>query len=165
MQDKVKAAQKGDDQTFYELISQYRNKLYNTARYYLNNEAEALEAVQEVTYRAYVQIKKLKEPKAFGSWLGRIMFNYCMDVLKKSKRVIPIEDIETLQQEDNSELQIELYSCMSQLRPDFREVITLRYFDDLSIEEISLRMHKPEGTVKTWITRGLVQLKKIMERA
>lgn len=164
MQDKVKAAQKGSEQDFYELMSHYKSKLYNTARYFLGNEAEALEAVQEVTCRAYLQIKRLKEPNSFGCWLGRIMYNYCMDMLKKNNRVIPIEDIEDLEQENDSQLRLELDSYMEQLRPDFREAIVLRYFDDLSIEEISIKMNKPEGTVKTWLNRGLGQLRIIMKR-
>ncbi|NJD01066.1 MAG: sigma-70 family RNA polymerase sigma factor [Ruminiclostridium sp.] len=164
MQDKVKAAQKGNDQAFYWLISRYKGKLYNTARYFLNSEAEALEAVHEVTYRAFIHIKRLREPDRFYSWLGRIMYNYCMDVLKRSNRVIPIENIENLEQEDTTTLKLEIGSYMSQLRPDFRKVIILKYFDDLSIEEISEKMSRPEGTVKTWLSRGLGQLKKIMER-
>lgn len=165
MEELIEAARRGNDQAFYELISRYKHKLYNTAWHYFNNEAEALEAVQEVTCRAYIHIKKLKEPNAFGSWLGRIMLNYCMDTLKKAKKTIPIEEIEAFQFEDTSQLQLEINMSMEQLRPDFREAVTLRYFNDLSIEEISFVMNRPEGTVKTWISRGLGQLKKIMERA
>lgn len=79
----VLAAKCGDDEAFYALIILHKDKMYRIAYTYMKNETEALEAVQEATCRAYVQLRKLREPSYFGSWLIRILMNYCVDELKR----------------------------------------------------------------------------------
>lgn len=66
----IKKAVKGNKEAFYELISLYKEQLYKTAYAYLKNETDALEAIQEVTYRAYKNIKKLKQAHFFLTWFG-----------------------------------------------------------------------------------------------
>lgn len=92
MEDLVNKAQHGDDQAFYALISQNRNKLYGTAMQYLRNESQALEAVQEVTCRVYLKLNTLKNSEYFSTWLIRVMINYCLDELRRQKRYSPMED-------------------------------------------------------------------------
>lgn len=89
----VKRAIKGDEEAFLELMHSYQEALYRTAISYVKNEEDALEAVQEVTYRAYRSIKTVKEPAYFKTWLIRIMMNYCLDVLKRSNREIVEESL------------------------------------------------------------------------
>ena len=84
----VKKAIKGDQEAFLALMHSYEEALYRAAISYLKNEGDALEAIQEVTYRAYRSIKTVKEPAYFKTWLIRIMMNYCQDVIKKSKREV-----------------------------------------------------------------------------
>ena len=66
-------------------MREMRSKRYRTALAYLKNEGDALEAVQEVTFRAYEKIHSLKKPEYAKTWLVRIMMNYCRDVLHKQK--------------------------------------------------------------------------------
>ncbi|MEX2104755.1 MAG: sigma-70 family RNA polymerase sigma factor, partial [Bacilli bacterium] len=84
----VHAAKNGDDDAFYRLILDNKEKMYRIAYSYFKNETDALEAIQEVTYRAYVRIKKLREPQYFNTWLIRIMINYCLDEMKKGNRFV-----------------------------------------------------------------------------
>jgi RNA polymerase sigma-70 factor, ECF subfamily len=165
MEEWVREAQKGNDQAFYELISQYRDKLYKTAWYYLRDEQAALEAIQEVTCRAYLKIGKLREPKYFSTWLVRIVVNYCMDELKRSRRNVPLEEWDAVEPAGGEDIdtKIELASCVEKLRPHYRDVIVLKYFEDMTVEDIASAMNKPEGTVKTWIARALGQLRKSMK--
>lgn len=165
MEEWVRKAQQGDTQAFYQLISSYREKLYKTAWYYLRDESAALEAVQEVTCRAFMKIRKLKEPRYFSTWLVRIMINYCMDELKRTHRLVPFEEwtaAEPVHSED-TETAMELDRSVEALEPNYREAIILKYFEDLSVQDIAAVMNRPEGTVKTWISRGLGQLRKMMK--
>ena len=91
-EDLVKAAQNGDDNAFYGLISAYKDNLYNVAYCYLKNQQDTLEAIQEVTYRAYLKINKLKEPKYFNTWLTRILINYCIDEQKRKQKIVSLEE-------------------------------------------------------------------------
>ncbi|WP_052877848.1 sigma factor [Thermoanaerobacter wiegelii] len=99
----VSRAKKGDDDAFYELISNLKEQLYRIAFSYLKNEEESLEALQEVTYRVYINIKKLKKAKYFNSWVIRIMINYCINELRNKKRFTNKEVLEEKElQETNS---------------------------------------------------------------
>lgn len=158
----VTEARKGNGQSFYRLVSLYRDQLYKTAWHYLRNEPDALEAVQEVTCRAFMKIGKLKEPAYFSTWLIRIMIHYCLDELKRSKRVMPVDSCMTAEMQDEAELdtRLDLNGCIQALKPRYRDVIVLKYYEDMSVEAIAAALNRPEGTIKTWISRGLGQLRK-----
>jgi RNA polymerase sigma-70 factor (ECF subfamily) len=165
MEDLVNRARRGDELAFYELISNNRGRLYGTAMKYLRNEAQALEAVQEVTCRAYLKLHKLRNPDYFSTWLVRIMINYCLDELRRHKRTLPLEDWDMQDQSDSAdsrEVRMDLQVCLKKLKPKYRDVLVLRYYEDMSVKDISAAMKKPEGTIKTWISRGLDQMRIIL---
>jgi RNA polymerase sigma-70 factor (TIGR02954 family) len=159
----VKKAIKGDDTAFLQLIHLYKIELYKTALSFLRNEEEALDAVQEVTYRAYKNRKKLKEPIFFKTWLIRIMINYCNDQLKRQKRVVHNEEMILLQGVTHNQTVMELKDAMQDLDDRSREILTLKYFHDLKIKEIAETLQCPEGTVKTWLNKALKALRENLE--
>ena len=159
----VKKAIKGDDTAFLQLIHLYKIELYKTALSFLRNEEEALDAVQEVTYRAYKNRKKLKEPIFFKTWLIRIMINYCNDQLKRQKRVVHNEEMILLQGVTHDHTVMELKDAMQDLDDRSREILTLKYFHDLKIKEIAETLQCPEGTVKTWLNKALKALRENLE--
>lgn len=155
----LKKAQRGDDEAFYQLMESMKEQLYRIALSYLKSEEEALEAVQEVTYRAYINIKKLKKPEFFKTWIIRIMINYCIDELKYKKRFtnenFEVEkSSESLLSNSNYDF-VEIETLLSRLEKRYRTVIVLKYFHDYKISEIALILNKPEGTIKTWLYKGL----------
>ena len=89
---KIKLAQKGDDNAFYELISESKSQLYKTAFAYVKNKEEALDIVSDTVYKAYISIKKLKQPSFFNTWLTRILINTSLDYIKKSSRATSFEE-------------------------------------------------------------------------
>ncbi|WNB91719.1 sigma-70 family RNA polymerase sigma factor [Bacillus sp. NEB1478] len=159
----VKKAIKGDDEAFLQLIQAYKIDLYKTALSYLRNEEEALEAIQEVTYRSYKSIRKLKEPSFFKTWLIRIMINYCNDQLKKRKRLVLNDELLDVQAVSENYTEMELKDAMLGLDDRSREILTLKYFHDLKINEIASSMQCPEGTVKTWLNKALKALRSKLE--
>src|SRR5690606_15433582 len=87
----AQAAIRGDEAAFVRLMADRKLQLYRIAYAYLRSEADALEAVQEVTCRAWLRIGKLKAPQHAAAWLVRIMIHYCIDELKRRKRSMPAE--------------------------------------------------------------------------
>lgn len=165
----VESAQKGDDEAFYLLIEANKEKLYRIAYSYLRNETECLEAVQEVTYRAYVKIKKLRNPQYFDTWLIRILMNYCTDELKKRKRTVykqvDIDEYPAATSEDQwiDVQRLDIESILTQIEPKYQAVINLKYVHDFTITEIAQTLEKPEGTIKTWLTKALKLIRKQLE--
>lgn len=154
-----KQAISGDDQAFLQLMKLYKIDLYKTALAYLKNSDEALEAMQEVTYRAYKSIHSVREASYLKTWLIRIMINYCNDQLKKKKREILGEEILRVQGISEDYSRLEIKDAMEDLDDRSREILTLKYFHDLKIKEIAESMQCPEGTVKTWLNKALKALK------
>ncbi|WP_419393490.1 sigma-70 family RNA polymerase sigma factor [Cytobacillus praedii] len=159
----VQKAIRGDDQSFLAAIQTVKIDLYKTALAYLRKEEDALEALQEVTFRAYKGLKGLKEPCYFKTWIIRIMINYCNDTLKKQRRIILNDDLLDAEgaAEDHSLLEIE--EAMQRLDERSREIITLKYFHDLKIKDIAKTLDCPEGTVKTWLFKALKSLRENLD--
>lgn len=167
----AQAAKRGDDEAFYRLILHYKEQMYKIAYSYLKNEADALEAVQEATCRAYMQIRKLKEPDYVGSWLIRILLNYCADEAKRKNRRYGRQETAAAagglySKDAESELMVKvlLESAVEELDANYQKVIQLKYYHDLTITEIAKKLKKPEGTVKTWLHKALGGLRKRLEK-
>jgi RNA polymerase sigma-70 factor (TIGR02954 family) len=154
---------KGNDEAFLKLIQTYKVDLYKTALSFLRNDEEALEAIQEVTYRAYKGIRKLKEASYFKTWLLRIMINYCNDQLKIQKRVVINDEMLASIGVSENHSEMELRDAMLGLDDRSREILTLKYFHDLKIKDIAGTMQCPEGTVKTWLNKALKALREKLE--
>ena len=155
----VKKAKKGDEDSFYTLMVHHKDQLYRIAYAHLKNEQDSLEAIQEVTFRAFKAIKKLKEPQYFSTWLIRIMVNYCSDELKKKKKVILQGEQFEVPTTDQHPLHLEVAEAVNNLDEPYHTVIYLKYLEDLKIKDIAVVMDTPEGTVKTWLSKGLQMLR------
>ncbi|MDR9852384.1 sigma-70 family RNA polymerase sigma factor [Paenibacillus sp. VCA1] len=154
------AASQGNEETFYAQVSGVKRKLYGIAYSYLGHEADALEAVQEAVCRAWMNYGKLKDPSAFQAWLIRILIRCCIDEQKRRKRLLPLNvEREERAAEMISDSRLDLHQAMQRLRPKYRHVLTLKYYQDMTLAEIAKVLDKPEGTVKTWLHQGLKQLR------
>lgn len=160
----VKRGQKGDDNAFFTLMDMNKEKLYRIAYSFFKNQHDALEAVQETTYRAYKNIKALKEPAYFDTWLVRILINYCITEQKRERKVLPINSQLEPIEEKNSTTKLDIEVALEQLKPKYRQVIILKYFEDLTIQDIAKIMDAPDNTIKTWVYRGLENLKNILNK-
>lgn len=157
----VRAAQQGDDEAFFSLVSAEKERLYKIAYSYLRNEEEALDALQETTCRAYGKLRTLKEPRYFATWLIRILIHYCIDEQKRKRKTFSnIRQPEQFQQHQSSvDDRMELEKAIEKLEPRYRHVIILKYYQDMTLTEIARLLEKPEGTVKTWLHKALEQLR------
>ena len=161
----IKAArsERVDEEAFMKRLSDEQRKCYSIAYGYLRNETDALEAVQEASCRAWLKRKKLKDERAFTPWLIRITINCCMDELRRRKRMFPSEELrEEAAQEMKSSERIDLERAMDRMKPKYRHVIMLKYYQDMTTVEIAKVLNKPEGTIKTWLREGLKQLRKYL---
>lgn len=160
----VKKAIKGNKKAFEEIIKHHYERIYRTAYLYVHNEEDALDVVQEATYQAYTGIHSLKQPEYFMTWLTRIIIRSASQILKRRKNIVPLTDevLSNLSVTDNSgdDEAIDLLNIIGQLKENYRTAIILFYYYDYSIKTISEVMEIPEGTVKTYLSRGKADLKK-----
>ncbi|MDX8046910.1 sigma-70 family RNA polymerase sigma factor [Gracilibacillus sp. S3-1-1] len=150
--------QKNND-AFVYIITTYREDLFRTAIAFLNNKEAALEAIQEVTFRAYKKRKQLRDIRYVKTWLIRIMINYCNDVIKKSKRQTDERMLDSRATTD-SDISIWLKDSIRYLNKSEQELIYLKYFQEMTFVELADQLKIPESTVKTRIYSALSKLKK-----
>lgn len=159
---KVKRAINGDEKAFIELIESQKSKLYKIAYAYVKNEQDALDIVQDTVYKAYVSIETLKKPKYFNTWLTRILINIAINTLNKNKKILYIEEESIIAESstlEDKEKSMDMLNELEKLDKKYKEVIILKYFDDLTIKEVARVLEIPIGTAKTYLNRGLSQLR------
>jgi RNA polymerase sigma-70 factor (ECF subfamily) len=158
----------GDKNAFQELIEKYQLPL----RYFINRLLENSKAKEDVFQETWLivieKIHTLKEPDAFSTWLYRIARNYVYQELKKSKKLIELqEDIPAPADEENnisfSDDVARIHRCLEKLHPLHREVLMLRFLHGMSYEKISQVINCKLGTVKSRISYAKSALKKEME--
>jgi len=176
----LKKIKDGDVASFELLIKDYQVYAYNIAYRMMGNEEDAKDAAQEALIKVYKSIHKFKETSSFSTWLYRIVMNTCKDELKKRKEKVLSLDKEmetddgTMSREigdeslnpskivERNEVSHVVQEAINTLPDANKMVIVLRDIQGLSYEEISQVIKEPVGTVKSRISRGRNQLKKIL---
>ena len=163
----VKRAIKGDRQAFEKLMDIYFDRLCREAYIRCKYEEDVKEIVQETIYKAYRNIRSLKEPQYFKTWLSRILINVANDYLR-NKGMVDLELDETsyvkeVVIEDKIEIKIDLYNAIDELEDKYKDAVILRYIDDLKIEDISKILDRPVNTIKTHLRKALKDMKKMLK--
>lgn len=161
----VKKAIKGDSDAYTELIKLHKEYLYKIAYSYVKNEQKALDILQECTYKGLLNISKLNNAKFFKTWITRVLINVAINYNKKEENIVYLD--ETLEPTyDKKSISIEekldLYDAIDVLRENYKMVIILKYFNDMTIEEIAIIMDIPVNTVKSNLRRSKEELRQLL---
>jgi RNA polymerase sigma-70 factor (ECF subfamily) len=139
-------------------------RVLGLAGYLLGNVAEAEDATQEAMAQAWRARRSLRDPAAFDAWLDRIVVNLCRDRLRRRKvvRMVDLEDgagLEALDPFHDFLARDDLASALDALTPDQRVVVVLRFWRDLSLDQIAERLDWPLGTVKSRLHHAVAALR------
>lgn len=151
------------------LIDEYGSSVLNTAYLYLRDKQLAEDVFQEVFLKAYLKMDTFEFRSSVKTWLIRITINQCKDTIKSAYRKkvnIGLDGIDSACEsaEQTAEEHIEserLYGAVMSLQPKYREIILLRYYNELSLEEISSVLNLSNGAVRTRLSRTTSMLKRI----
>ena len=128
----------------------------------MKNKHDAVDVVQETILKAYEKINTLKEPVYFKTWLIKIVINTCLSKLKRSEKVISIDEkqLASLQviQTDIS-LKITLRNLIEELTTEEKSVILLHFYQGYTFKETSKILELPLGTAKSVCYRALKKLR------
>jgi RNA polymerase sigma-70 factor (ECF subfamily) len=173
----IQRARKGDQEAFAVLVSGHQQYIYNLALRVLKNEEEALDIAQETFVRAWTALPNFRGQSQFRTWLYRIATNLCYNRLPNLRRslndlgdeVIPeIPDTDAAFDNpalgfESRELRSYLHHAIDDLDDNYRLLISLRYQNELSYEEIAGMLNLPLGTVKTGLFRAREQLRRALK--
>lgn len=159
----VAKAKNGDKEAFIELINENRLNIYRVAKGILKNEYDIEDAIQNTVIKAFEKISNLKNDDLFRTWIIRILINECNDILRKNKRVVPLEDNIEKEKYDDKYENMDLTNAVSSLNEDLRNITVLYYFEDMSTVEIAKLLGIPEGTVRSRLSRAREKLRERMK--
>ncbi|EPJ48132.1 MAG: RNA polymerase sigma factor AlgU [Osedax symbiont Rs1] len=168
----VKRVQEGDKRAFDLLVSKYQHKIIALIGRYVYDQDEALDISQEAFIKAYRALPRFRGDSAFYTWLYRIAINTAKNHLVSRGRRPPdvdvdVSDAQYFEGENKlhdlaspernlirQEIDDVIHKVLDQLPVDLRVALTLREFEDMSYEDISVVMDCPVGTVRSRIFRA-----------
>lgn len=162
----VRRALAGDQEAFTTLVEKYKDPVYNVAYRMLGNPTEAEDVAQETFVRAYTQLRTYKEAHRFSTWLLSIASHLSIDQLRRRRFLaLPLENVPFLdwiadlavgpeQAAVQGETSDEMQGLLQQLPPKYRAVLILRYWHDLSYEEIANALRLTPALVKARLHRA-----------
>lgn len=172
----IEAILNGDANAFTVLVDRYKDLVYTLALRMMKHTEEAEEAAQDTFIKAYKSLSKFKGDSKFSTWIYRVAYNTCLDRLKKNKRqqyTVEINEytehqVKTL---DNALDQIEakekeqaIQDCLALLPSEDSFLLTLYYFEELSLEEIGKIVSLKPNNVKVKLFRSRKKLATILKR-
>lgn len=152
-------------QEFIDFFKNNENKIYKFAYGYVKNQDIALDLVHESIVKAIQKRDTVKEKQHLKTWFYRILINECLGFLRKRNKILffeEIKDVENLGQIDkvsDSNENIDLYDAIDKLPEKLKTIIMLRFFEDMSLEEISQTTKTNLSTVKSRLYKALEVLK------
>ena len=140
--------------------------MYYLAYSIVKNKDDASDVINESILKAYEKLDKLKNEEVFKSWILRIVHNTAIELIRKNKDVINIEEVNnTLEVKESSDVEtkLTLRDAINKLKNPYREVIILFYYEDFSTEKISKITNSNIITVRKQLSRARKQLKAILK--
>ena len=163
----------GDDDAYGELVERYQRMVGSVAWRYGTPRQEIEDVVSEVFTKAYRNLDQYRPEHAFSTWLYRLGANHVIDRYRRKKKEQGVAEMpeqvaderpsarEGLETEERADI---VQRCLLDLPEHYREVLHLVYVDGMKVQEASLAMNVPQGTIKTRLMRGREALRKILVR-
>ena len=171
----VVRAQARDERAFHELVTQYERRILYYIRRLLGNDADLADVMQEIWIRVFLRITTLRAPEAFRVWLYKISHDVAVNQLRKNKRrdVAGSIDAHTVEAEttsdwnecellENAEL---VHKTLDRLSLPHREVLTLRFLEELDLSQIAEVVGYSIGTVKSRLYYAKSAMRKLLEES
>lgn len=170
--DCLQRALNGDEQAFTELLDLYQTPVHNLCYRMLGNPQEAEDAAQETFWRAYRNLQRYDPNRSFPTWLLSIAAHYCID--QQRRRRLPVieldeifEDMEDITADpaptpekiiaENEDIQA-VQKQLAGLNPGDKAVLVLRYFQEMSEDEICKALSISKSAVKSRLHRARLHL-------
>jgi RNA polymerase sigma factor (sigma-70 family) len=168
----IRAVEKNDQAAYAELMMRYRDTLYYMIFKMVRNEVDAEDLTIEAFGKAFKNIHLYRPENAFSTWIFKIATNNCIDFLRKKRQNVYSLDVnfgnenaeksfdpmlDALNPEENTindEKIALMRSLVATLKPRYRQLIELRYFEEYSYDEIATELDLPLGTVKAQLFRA-----------
>jgi RNA polymerase sigma factor (sigma-70 family) len=161
------------DQSYFTLLyRRYGGKVFAKCYSMLNDEGLARDATQDIFIKVLLNIQKFNELSSFSTWVYSITYNYCIDLIRKKKKlpVLYTEDVSRIKEDVDDNIpdsvllemkQERLVKIMEVLPPGDKAILLMKYIDDLQIRDIAEILGKTESAIKMQIMRAKIKAQSI----
>lgn len=173
----VEKAVKGDNTAFSALFERYRSSVFHYISKRTHNVADAHDLTMEAFSKAFLKLSTFVPRHAFSTWLFRIAHNHCVDFVRRNRLAKShyaefdaaafsnlsdgmLNPEETMIQLEHSAM---IFNLLQQMNPRYRRMLELRFFEELSYEEIAVQLELPIGTVKAQLFRAKEAMRQLLE--
>ena len=178
------ALDKGDQKAYAELMGRYRDSVYFMLLKMVNNRDDADDLTIEAFGKAFKRLSQYTPNYAFSTWLFKIASNNCIDFIRR-KKMITFSIDRTFENDEGGEMSMDIKAeglnpeehmvkkqkvkhmreVVEKLKPRYRILVEMRYFDELSYGEIAEKLELPLGTVKAQLFRAREFLANILKNS
>lgn len=159
----IERAKEGNREAMSEIFEVYRNYVGRSAYIMIGNFDIAEDITENVFFKVFTNLKSFDIERDFKPWLSRITLNETRNYIQKNKNYISEEneDLNLFESQNtlNKEEIIDIREGLKRLSTSEREIIALRYYQELTVEEISRILRIPKNTIKVKIHRTLKKLR------
>ncbi|MBI2073291.1 MAG: sigma-70 family RNA polymerase sigma factor [Gemmatimonadetes bacterium] len=158
--DILEGCRRGDPQAQRAVFERYRDRVFSIALHFLKGEhAAAQDVTQEVFVKVFRAAPTFRQDARLSTWLYRIVANACLDELRRRRRVLLFGDMPpaihpVIPAAELKDPDADVTRAVSRLSPRLRIVVLLRYFDDLSYDEIAQALGTTPGTIASRLSRA-----------
>jgi RNA polymerase sigma-70 factor, ECF subfamily len=170
----------GEESAWEELLRSHNRKIYNLCYRFTGRPSEAEDLTQEVFIKIFQTLATFDASQgSFSTWLNRVARNHLVDHYRRTHKERltssledetggledkPSPEAQPIARVESRERHEMLQAALNRLTPDMREAVVLRDFQDLDYDEIAEVLGVPEGTVKSRINRGRLELARVIKR-
>ena len=169
----VKRIKSGDKEAFSLLVDRYSDMIYTICLRMLGVEADAADAAQEVFVKVYRSIAGFQEKSKFSTWIYRITYNHCISVIRKKVKIIDMvdelpdrevnnQDLSGLDRLSGEERKHYLRMALESLAETDAVVVTLFYYDELSLDEIAEVTGLTSSNIRIKLHRSRKKMYKVL---
>ncbi|MFL5763316.1 MAG: RNA polymerase sigma factor [Bacteroidia bacterium] len=156
----------GDRDAFRQLYDLYSKAMYNISIRIVNNAVETEDILQEVFLKAFQDMSRFENEKAFGGWMKKAVINRSIDQVRRRKIAFSSIDQEDLIEENDDDMRCSIEAlrlCIQKLPDNYRLVLTLFLFEEQSHREIANALNITEGTSKSLYHRAKLKLLQLLK--
>ena len=161
----IEACQRGDSDAFRQVFEAYKDRVYSIALCFFDgNEAVAKDITQDVFLKLMTTITQFQHRSEFSTWLYRLITNACLDRKRSLRRFLSLGSSRESMPPDKQrsiedkliqkELESSVRKVIAEMKPRLRMAILLKYFEDLSYEEMAVALGCSKGTVASRLNRA-----------
>lgn len=160
----------GEKDAYEFIVKKYQARAHRAALGWVGNSADALDMSQEAFVKAYRALRRYDTGRSFFAWFYVILRNTCFNFLRKRKRMrtvcldyVPEREVATEDEGKRAEVKRQVWRAIAALPDGIREVMVLKYFEEMSYREIADAVGCPMGTVMSRLYYGRKKLKQALE--